>query len=1033
MDAVLNDDHPLALELASLRNAIARYQHEAHATSVKLQRHSLDTSYALERTHALESENSLLKAELAVLRAHPEIPPHPAALQVQELTIAHRRLSDKLTLTEGALLEYTAELAHARSDVTKSRHEIEATSKFVERLQTELKDAHAKERELGRKARAAEEERKLSDLVVQEYADLVRNLEGRPRPSTPSASTFSLDSANNNSSATLVDSLSEGKSGLQKLLEEFNSETERLETEIINLQGQINQLQVQLTAESRRAEDDRVETAQAQFELEKHKIDDNTAAKMVSRYMKFSQSSTDSLQKAMEGMKARHTATAATLRTEVEHLQKALLIERRQSEKLRHALDELTEDISREAYGRRREIALRLAFLGREEHLAEGLRRWIRRAREAFERALHATLNNQQEEASASVIGGVFKAIIRDADDLLDSLNGQPSAEGDPLGSVARIVVAQNAASTLARELQAETDRRLALERQWAQYHVTGHSTAMTQADPAVHAEPVPVPALPAANGDAPQQDTLEVERPLPVRTSSLTVTAPQQGTGTAPPRETTLATSNILSGALSESVPSSLATGSRDTDLAQVEQDLEPSRADSPVVPNAPDPVLTRETVSQSAPAPNESLAPVDLPATAAVLRDENISSVRRTIEQVSAAPETTPESGIATYDTSKLPFPAISEDTSEMSTSPINVSTLLHSTTQVLESTTPVVHVKASAKAPVIEVFPSSTPDVFSPVTTSPLDELKISPLTSQLLNGESTGSPSSRKLSLLPELLQVQHRYDSLQRGFRDCNLSLKDMKKDLSGFPHGSEMVLVLQKAVERLDDYNEDVRVELEIRVTDEARITSGYEALLTIPGAMSDEVDQEEMEVEIQAFVDGTDKAVAKAMQLFSRKLDDLEHDIAAVKRSLHELASTEEPHLATTPAKSPSWTSWTAGLLSPPRSTSPAPTFGSVMTSPRLRQTSFSHPRKASDDSASGSPDPFASLGLRIPMPAHVVPASPPQPVNARQRVASATYMLGLGARSTFGFPSKPSARSLTSAVEDAKSGEGDPDSDVE
>ncbi|KAF9819807.1 hypothetical protein IEO21_01898 [Rhodonia placenta] len=804
MDAVLNDDHPLALELASLRNAIARYQHEAHATSVKLQRHSLDTSYALERTHALESENSLLKAELAVLRAHPEIPPHPAALQVQELTIAHRRLSDKLTLTEGALLEYTAELAHARSDVTQSRHEVEATRELAERLQTELKDAHAKERELGRKARAAEEERKLSDLVVQEYADLVRNLEGRPRPSTPSASTFSLDSANNNSSATLVDSLSEGKSGLQKLLEEFNSETERLETEVTNLQGQTNQLQTQLTAESRRAEDDRVETAQAQFELEKHKIDDNTAAKMVSRYMKFSQSSTDSLQKAMEGMKARHTATAATLRAEVEHLQKALLIERRQSEKLRHALDELTEDISREAYGRRREIALRLAFLGREEHLAEGLRRWIRRAREAFERALHVTSNNQQEGASAPVIGGVFKAIIRDADDLLDSLNGQPSAEGDPLGSVARIVVAQNAASTLARELQAETDRRLALERQWAQYH------------------------------------------------------------------------------------------------------------------------------------------------------------------------------------------------------------------------STTPVVHVKASVKAPVIEVFPSSTPDVFSPVTTSPLDELKISPLTSQLLNGESTGSPSSRKLSLLPELLQVQHRYDSLQRGFRDCNLSLKDMKKDLSGFPHGSEMVLVLQKAVERLDDYNEDVRVELEIRVTDEARITSGYEALLTIPGAMSDEVDQEEMEVEIQAFVDGTDKAVAKAMQLFSRKLDDLEHDIAAVKRSLHELASTEEPHLATTPAN-------------PPQSTSPAPTFGSVMTSPRLRQTSFSHPRKASDDSASGSPDPFASLGLRIPMPAHVVPASPPQPVNARQRVASATYMLGLGARSTFGFPSKPSARSLTSAVEDAKSGEGDPDSDVE
>ena len=72
----------------------------------------------------------------------------------------------------------------------------------------------------------------------------------------------------------------------------------------------------------------------------------------------------------MEGMKARYTANAATLGAQINHLQKALETERRQSEKLRQALDDLTEDISREAYGRRREISLRLAFLGREESLA---------------------------------------------------------------------------------------------------------------------------------------------------------------------------------------------------------------------------------------------------------------------------------------------------------------------------------------------------------------------------------------------------------------------------------------------------------------------------------------------------------------------------------------------------------------------------------------------------------------------------------------------------------------------------------------
>lgn len=147
--------------------------------------------------------------------------------------------------------------------------------------------AKAKQRELDRKLRAVEEERKLSDLVVQEYAELVRTLEGRPRAQAASASatSFPLGSAGNNSSATLVDSLSEGKSGLQKLLGELNGEHEQLEAEISRLQGDLVNLASELDVERQRGNDDRAQLAQALVELGRYKIDDNAAAKMVSRYM----------------------------------------------------------------------------------------------------------------------------------------------------------------------------------------------------------------------------------------------------------------------------------------------------------------------------------------------------------------------------------------------------------------------------------------------------------------------------------------------------------------------------------------------------------------------------------------------------------------------------------------------------------------------------------------------------------------------------------------------------------------------------
>lgn len=311
--STVNDDYPLALELSSLRAAVSRYQvrlarrpvlhcssrnahrltrrlpwqHEAHATSLKLQRHSLEASQAIEHARALERENARLKEEAAVLRANPDTSPTQATFQVPELTLALRRLSDKLTSVEETLLASTEELVDARSQLANGHNELEAARALAADARAREEEGLARERDLARKLKAAEEERRMSDLVVQEYADLVRKLDGRTRMPSDSSSTSSIDlqRPNNGSTATLVDSLAEGKSGLQRLLEEFNGDSERLETEITKLQGDNGQLYKELEVARLAAEHDRSQLAKIRHELDKYHADDTTAAKMVSRYM----------------------------------------------------------------------------------------------------------------------------------------------------------------------------------------------------------------------------------------------------------------------------------------------------------------------------------------------------------------------------------------------------------------------------------------------------------------------------------------------------------------------------------------------------------------------------------------------------------------------------------------------------------------------------------------------------------------------------------------------------------------------------
>jgi len=335
-----------------------------------------------------------------------------------------------------------------------------------------------------------------------------------------------------------------------------------------------------------------------------------------------------------------------------------------------------------------------------------------------------------------------------------------------------------------------------------------------------------------------------------------------------------------------------------------------------------------------------------------------------------------------------------------------------------------TPLEHVSATTDPILHQPTPRSnigSPAFMSPRSSSPAntcssppphDTTSVQPDTTGP-HSPSTGSisiPSSQyppTSNLLTELESTRSRYDELQRAFRDCHLALRELGQTLRDLsPSSSLPTSALQIILERLDDFNEDARVELEIRIADEERIARGYAMLLAVPCAIPSEAEVQDVKQAVRAFVNGTDAAVARAQSKFARKRDDLEHDVAALKQVVHELpqapsspspSSRPATPAANTPTPS-SWTSLAAGLFASggsSRPASPSPTFGAVVTSSRMRRAIPSE----------GSPLAALQQQLRIPMPElhhHHQAALSPLPVrpSPRSRTTSGMYMLGLGMR---------------------------------
>ncbi|KAJ7473794.1 hypothetical protein B0H11DRAFT_2429684 [Mycena galericulata] len=1073
----LSDSHPLSEELRSLRALVTRFQNEAHASSIKLQRHALDTSTLSERLAQLEAENRALTTELQVLRDNPlpstEGGTGTSQETVAELTLSLRRLNAKLTLTESALAEHTSLLAHERAASTQHAHAAGEAYALAARARAREEEGLQRERALERSLLGAREEARLSDRVVGEYAALVRTLEGRSPPGSAKGWTDGARAGAGGSSATLVDpippssptpasSLTHSKSQLAALTDRFASQTTALSARAAALQTELDIAQAQLAAARTLTAELGAEVGRAKFAAEKARVDDRSAAGMVERYMKFTQQTTTALHTSLTSLRARHSATILSLTSSLSSSHSSLAASRQSEERLRNMLDEAGRREVGESVGRRREVGVRVRMVGREGRVVGGLRGAVlnvvrlvgdgvggegmggggARGGEVGEREGDGEGEGEAKKALAALVRDVRRVLAMldsdvelpipmssDAPDAhahahanarANSNKEYGSAEKDR-GTEGRMLLLESAVEMLVAELEGEVKRRVEAERVLGERErlVLGERDEDADADGDGKAGSALPHAHPAVSDDdeletngrehGPEQEQGHVHQPSP----------------RLPPDGRLLAGDYPFAGDEEENEGGEEEEENKEGEGGEGAREQEVEQEQEPEQEQERTPELTAhqdlEEAPTSAPAP------------------------------VHAAPA------------QAVPF---------VQPSPGSVAI----------------------------VFPSMDPaDAPPPSAPEPPLRAPTPPAPAPALAPPAPPPPPTHPL--LADLAAASKRYDALQRAFRDCHLALEELRAVLlrapdnalahvpsdananasyananalprvNGNGHGTALdARVLRGAVERLHDYTEDARVELEIRVADGRVLARGWETLVGMPASSSassadggggrthehgDGDGAAEVRRQIAEFV----QRDAQAQAAFARKLEDVEHDIGAVKRVVYAPPSEEgsfvplEPMFPVTPdadaerendggggGGARGWASWLrSGTPSPAYADAP-PTFGSVMTSPRLRHSASAARLGRRDQQQQRNP--FEGLGLRVAMPAYVSQPQQQQQQQAqaqeearvvpRQRTISGVYMLGLGVGHPHG-GRRPSGLGLAPRVDGSGKADGGVDADVE
>jgi hypothetical protein len=827
-------------------------------------------------------------------------------------------------------------------------------------------------------------------------------------------------------------------------------------------------------------------------------------------HRQFSQTSTNTLQSTLSSLRTRHAATLSTLTSTSYSLASNLRSAENTIERLRTSLDELGRDIMKEAYGRRREVALRVKLLGREEKMLEGLRRWLRKGEEAVSDAENE-VENSQSRVRAALLG-----MTQDARILLESLDDGLVTDSTSLsGSLARVVLAQGLVDGLVEELVIETAKRMDVEK--AILHegqVTSPPIVLLDDDDIIQRPLVSDEQESSSNVSF--SSTLLPHLPIHPPESQLDE-AKQTIVDSAPIDPIALGTPNLTT-KYDPILPDS--TNDK-VNAATSPLPFDPHQSDNPTTKEASNTIFFESAAAESPPVDIQSTLSSSIP-----VRDTAIDAdVAQPPHICAEIPNSViEEAGIDEQSDSVVVRTEVAFQDMDLLAGPSSVPTVVELGPRV----EPAIDDSVSSAPPQSSsnLYSIVDPAVLSnPVTSLPTVPSTVPSTGQPPVFAEKEEPKTSTPHPLLAELFKISHRYDDFQRSFRDCHLALEDLKASL-GLSSSTtslnrqfnrqtgekppELTLtpiiptdVFHAAISRLDDYTEDVRVEVEIRISDEEVLAKGYEVLLCVPGALysssapessllslslqanqpqhqrhhdqsqppfsqsySDHAEdqdfnfkdsssipptQSELEIQVQAFIIGTDPSVIKACESFSKKLEDVQHDIAVLKRAIHnpdpEMTIADGPELSSQTPTTPEtggrgWASWIRSPSGPPFSASSAKhfgglgsssTFGSIMTSPH--RMNYSPSLYKSSNSATlvngngssrmqgtggggrggGRDDILGRLGLRVPMP--IFDSAVQQPLSSfsgagwnglsptmstpmKQRSVSSTmYMLGLGA----------------------------------
>jgi hypothetical protein len=276
-----------------------------------------------------------------------------------------------------------------------------------------------------------------------------------------------------------------GQRGVNRLFEDFTQTLSTRDKEIHRLKDRLEEIEHTLSTITEQLDQETTLRISAESQRDTILRDDASAAKVVERYMTFTQKTHATVHLHLDNLRARAAATQLSLRKELVHTQSRLVAETERAERLRLALDEASENLQREVGGRRREVGLRLKMISNEERRERKIEIWldrVRRQREGVEGAvleadiLESLLDegieayNLDSKPNATVGQGQIasKDKQRSWKGILGRKRGISNAttlsDGGEAASIARVLLAEELVDTLVKDLQVETERRMALE-----------------------------------------------------------------------------------------------------------------------------------------------------------------------------------------------------------------------------------------------------------------------------------------------------------------------------------------------------------------------------------------------------------------------------------------------------------------------------------------------------------------------------------------------------------------------------------------